>query len=52
MTGALALRGLLQDAREAGLQVEVVDVRPRWRGLVDNVLAREEDPLGAPSAGG
>jgi len=49
MTGALALRGLLQEAREAGLAVEVVDVRARWRGLVDNVIAKEHDPLGAGS---
>jgi SulP family sulfate permease len=47
MTGALALRGLLQEAREAGLGVELVDVRPRWRGLVDNVISQEQDPLGA-----
>jgi SulP family sulfate permease len=46
MTGALALRGLLCDAREAGLLVDVVDVRPRWHGLVDNVISSEEDPLG------
>jgi SulP family sulfate permease len=46
MTGALALRQLLQDARRGGLSVEVVDVRPRWRGLVEEVIAREDDPLG------
>ena len=45
LTGALALRALLQDAREAGLDVEVVDVRPRWRGLVARVVEREDDPL-------
>jgi sulfate permease, SulP family len=45
MTGALALRALLQDAREAGVSVEVVDVRPRWRGLVERVIEREDDPL-------
>jgi len=48
MTGALALRSLLQDARAAGLKVEIVDVRPRWRGLVENVIAKDRDPLGAP----
>jgi sulfate permease, SulP family len=47
MTGALALRGLLQQAREASLDVELVDVRPRWKGLVANVISRAEDPLGA-----
>jgi sulfate permease, SulP family len=46
LTGALALRALLQDAREADLAVEVVDVRPRWRGLVARVVEREDDPLG------
>jgi SulP family sulfate permease len=46
LTGALALRAVLQDAREAGLEVEVVDVRPRWRGLVDRVIKSEQDPLG------
>ena len=45
ITGALALRALLQDARQAGLAVEVVDVRPRWRGLVARVIEREDDPL-------
>jgi len=45
MTGALALRALLQDAREAGVTVEVVDVRARWRGLVARVIKREDDPL-------
>jgi SulP family sulfate permease len=46
ITGALALRALLQEAREAGLEVEVVDVRPRWQGLVENVIAQPGDPLG------
>lgn len=50
MTGALALRGLLQEARGAGLAVDIVDVRPRWRGLVENVIAKEEDPLGSSTA--
>jgi sulfate permease, SulP family len=52
MTGALALRGLLQEARTAGLDVEIVDVRPRWQGLVQNVISQREDPLGAASRGG
>jgi SulP family sulfate permease len=47
-TGALALRELLQDARESGLEVEVADVRARWRGLVEQVIERREDPLGKP----
>ena len=45
MTGALALRALLQDAREAGIEVDIVDVRPRWHGLVARVIDREDDPL-------
>jgi hypothetical protein len=29
------------------MDVEVLDVRPRWRGLVDRVIASEgDDPLG------
>lgn len=46
MTGALALRSGLERARDAGLAVEIVDVRPRWRNLVENVIEREDDPLG------
>ena len=49
ITGALALRVLLNDARSAGLDVDIVDVRPRWQPLVENVIAREDDPLSAPS---
>jgi len=45
-TAALALRSLIEDARKAGLAVELVDVRPRWRRLVDGVIERETDPLG------
>jgi sulfate permease, SulP family len=52
MTGALALRGLLQEARVAGLIVDVVDVRPRWHGLVENVISKEQDPLGTAPGGG
>jgi SulP family sulfate permease len=52
MTGALALRGLLQEAREAGVVVELVDIRPRWQGLVENVISKEQDPLGSTSASG
>ncbi|MBD0291792.1 MAG: SulP family inorganic anion transporter, partial [Thermoleophilia bacterium] len=45
LTGALALRALLRDARAAGVATEVADVRPRWRGLVARVVKRDEDPL-------
>jgi sulfate permease, SulP family len=51
MTGALALRRLLDEARAAGLEVEIVDVRPRWAGLVENVIALERDPLGSRGRG-
>ena len=47
-TGALALRGVLDEARTAGLAVEIVDVPTRWRRLVENVIAREQDPLAGP----
>lgn len=50
ITGALALRALLDEARAAGLEVEIVDVRERWAGLVENIIARETDPLGRRSA--
>jgi SulP family sulfate permease len=46
LTGALALRAVMHDAREAGLEVEIRDVRPRWRALVERVIDSEEDPLG------
>lgn len=45
ITGALALRSTLQDARAAGLAVEIVDVRPRWKPLVERVISSEHDPL-------
>jgi SulP family sulfate permease len=46
MTGALALRSLLDEARAAGLAVEVVDVQSRWRKLVEDVIENRRDPLG------
>jgi len=45
ITGALALRRLLEEARSAGLAIEIIDIRPRWAGLVENVIERERDPL-------
>jgi SulP family sulfate permease len=45
-TGALALRAILQEARLAGLEVEILDVRPRWRPLVERVIESKQDPLG------
>jgi SulP family sulfate permease len=45
LTGGLALRGLLEDARQAGFEVEIVDVRPRWRKLVKRVIESKSDPL-------
>lgn len=46
-TAALSLRSLVQDARDAGLTTEFADVRPRWRRLVEDVIEREQDPLGS-----
>jgi SulP family sulfate permease len=46
ITGALALRSTLQEARSAGLTVEIVDIRPRWKPLVERVIASKHDPLG------
>jgi SulP family sulfate permease len=46
LTGALAPRAVLHDARDAGLEVEILDVRPRWRPLVERVIESEDDPLG------
>jgi anti-anti-sigma regulatory factor len=45
-TAALALRSLVRDARDAGLEVVFEDVRPRWRRLVEGVIESAEDPLG------
>ena len=41
LTGALALRGVLEDAEAAGLEVRLEEVPPRARGLVLRVLGRE-----------
>jgi hypothetical protein len=38
LTGALALRAALDDARAAGLRVELVDVAPQARRIVSRVL--------------
>jgi sulfate permease, SulP family len=46
-TAALALRSLIGDALNAGLLVELADVRPRWRRLVEGVIESERDPLSA-----
>jgi sulfate permease, SulP family len=46
LTGALALRAVVHDARGAGFEVEIRDIRPRWRALVERVIESEEDPLG------
>jgi SulP family sulfate permease len=44
LTGAMALDRLLDDARAAGLDVEVVDAPPQARGLLAR-HARRRDPL-------
>lgn len=43
VTGALALRSLLQDARAAGLAVAVENIPPRAQRVVSNVVFRSED---------
>ena len=45
-SGALTLRRLLERARAAGLEAEVVDVRPRAAGAVARIVEAERDPLG------
>lgn len=44
-TAALSLRELLRTAREAGLDAEIGEVRPRWRRLVDQVIESPDDPI-------
>jgi SulP family sulfate permease len=39
LTGALVLKGLVADARSAGLEVELRDVPPQARKIVERVLA-------------
>ena len=46
LSGALALRTLVQDARAAGLEVGLEDVPPRARRWVEPLIEPEEDPLG------
>jgi sulfate permease, SulP family len=50
ITGALVLRALLDDARSAGLEVEITDVSPSARPHLENVIACPDDPLGSPPA--
>ncbi|MBW3592148.1 MAG: STAS domain-containing protein [Actinobacteria bacterium] len=45
-SGALTLRRLLERARAAGLETEVVDVRPRAARAVARIVEAERDPLG------
>jgi SulP family sulfate permease len=50
LSGALALRTLLADARAAGLETAVADVPPRARRVVSRVVLKETDPLGGHEA--
>lgn len=43
LTGALALRGLLEDARAAGLQVELVDIPPPAQKIISRVVEGQGD---------
>lgn len=52
LPGALALRQLLQDARDAGLEAELADVPPRAHRFVERVLLRDHDPLAQPREDG
>ncbi len=45
LSGALALRRIVHDAREAGLEVELVDVPPRARRWVRSLIEPASDPL-------
>ena len=47
MTGAIALRAVMDEARRNGMAVEVANVHPRDRRLVDGVIDTAIDPLGA-----
>jgi SulP family sulfate permease len=51
VTGALALRGVLQEARAAGLAVTLLGVRPAWHRLARDVIACRDDPLETRSRG-
>ena len=43
LTGALALRDLLQDAKSAGLEVDLADVPPQARKIVSRVVCQVVD---------
>jgi len=45
LSGALALRRIVQDARSAGLEVELVDVPPRARRWVRSLIEPQDDPI-------
>ena len=49
LSGALALRALVQDARAAGLEVGLEDVPPRAQRWVGPLIEPEADPLGTPA---
>jgi len=44
-TAAIAIRGLIGDARRAGLEVRLENVPPRSMALVEGLLRPERDPL-------
>ncbi len=46
LTGALALRALVGEAREAGLNVTIDGVPTHARGLITEIVEREDAPLG------
>lgn len=45
LSGALALRRIVQDARSAGLEVELVDVPPRAHRWIRSLIEPTRDPI-------
>ena len=45
LTGALTLRRMIRDAKEASLEVELVDIPPRARRWTRSLLHNESEPL-------
>jgi ABC-type transporter Mla MlaB component len=46
VTGAIALRNMLREARNSNVEVELRDVPPHARRFVTEVVEAEKDPLG------
>ena len=48
LSGALALRRIVHDARSAGLEVEIVDIPPRAQRWVRSLIEPSHDPIERP----